>query len=713
MATFPPANAPRFIFKAGSIELLVVDFSIREKISDTFEVQLSLASEDEVKFDTVIGKTALLTLESSDEARYVHGIIDQFAQTGLNGRFYLYRARVVPQIKLLALEQDCRIFQQQSVPDIVKAILQESGITSDLFKFRLQGQYSPREYCVQYRETDLNFISRLLEEEGIFYFFEHSQQKHLLVFGDGTVNYQPIAGQASIPFNPGAGMVAEAEAVVSFQLTKQIRSGKYTLRDFNFERPSLNLTVDQSASEHKKLEVYDYPGDYLMPEEGERIAQVRLQQTVMYQEKAEGRGVVSRLLPGFTFKLSEHDIPAFNQEYLLIEVFHSGAQPQVLAERAAAAGGTSYENHFVAIPSAITIRPEIALPKPIVEGVQTATVTGPAGEEIYTDQFGRVKVLFHWDRLGKKDEKSSCWIWVSQSWAGAGWGAMHIPRIGQEVIVDFIEGDPDRPIITGRVYHGGNKPPYSLPAEKTKSTVKSNSTTGGGGDNEIRFEDKKGQEEIYIHGQKDWNTVIGNNTHLTIGHNHIIEVANDEVHTISHDHTHEVRNNRSRTVGKDETVRIAGNKSEMVVIASTETVGAAKALTVGAGFQISVGGGMNTTVGGLKSVQVGGALLEAVGAQKSSKVAGNESMDVGKNLTVTIAGEMKHTVSDKRTDAIKKDYLLKAQKVTIQAEKEIEIVTGSAQLLMKKNGDIEIKGKKISIKGSGDVIVKGSNVKEN
>ena len=292
-------------------------------------------------------------------------------------------------------------------------------------------------------------------------------------------------------------MVPEVEAVNSFVFSRQIQSGKITLSDFNFEKPSLDLTAQIQADSFQKLEVYDYPAEYLDPDRGKKLAEIRLQEAVMFKDKAEGQSVCPRFTPGFTFKLTDHEREGFNQDYLLVEVLHSGAQPQTLEEQAGM-GGSSYSNQFFCIPSAVTLRPERNTPKPIVEGIQTAIVAGPAGEEIYTDEHGRVKVQFHWDREGKRDEKSSCWIRVSQLWAGENWGAMYIPRIGHEVMVDFIEGDPDRPIVTGRVYHGTNKPPYTLPDEKTKSTIMSNTSPGGKTHNELLMEDKNGKTQVVL-----------------------------------------------------------------------------------------------------------------------------------------------------------------------------------------------------------------------
>jgi type VI secretion system secreted protein VgrG len=582
------SSEAQFLFDISGKKLRVADFTAQERISSPFEVSLTLASEDEINFDDVIGKEALLTIVGEEADRYFHGIICQFMQTGSKGNFSLYQARMVPSLWLLSFEKDCRIFQNKSVQDIIHQILQEGGIPpNERFEFRLQNQYEPREYCVQYRETDLNFISRLLEEEGIFYFFEHAEDKHLLVFGDSTVNYQPIQGNATISYHPPDTMVPEKEVIHSFIFSRQIHTGKITLKDFDFEKPSLDLTKTDQGNIHQKLEIYDYPGNYIEENAGKKVAQIRLQESILYRDRAEGESGCSRLTPGFTFSLNDHDRGDFNQEYLLTEIVHMGSQPQVFEEQA---GGLefSYSNSFISIPSSVTFRPERKTIKPVVEGVQTAIVVGPQGEEIYTDKYGRIKVQFHWDREGIKDENSSCWIRVASTFAGGNYGCIFIPRIGQEVIVDFLEGDPDNPIITGRVYNANTMPPYKLPDEKTKSTIKTNSSKGGEGFNEIRFEDNKGEEEIFIHAEKnmdlrvknDRKEWVGNDRHLVVKRdkceqverdNHII-IKRDEIKEITRDHNLkikgkeaiEVTKSRSITVNEDVIEVFKKNHSEQV-----------------------------------------------------------------------------------------------------------------------------------------------------
>ncbi len=679
-ATKLAANQSRFTFTAGEIPFLVVGFDAEEKISDLFKLTLELACEEEIAPADVIGQPALLTIESDDQARRLHGIVHECFVVGTSGRFFLYKAMVRPAAALLAHRTDCRIFQHQNVPAIVTQVLNQAGLTGDLFTFRLQGNYADHDYCVQYRETDIHFICRLLAEEGIFFFFEHSSDNHLMVFGDSPVNYQPIAGEDKVPFNPGGGTVAETEAVLGFSRGQRILSGKYAQRDFNFEKPALDLSARNEQPQQPTLELYDYPGTYELPEQGARLARVRLEAASMNRDQAIGESVIARFLPGFTFTLTDGQVDGQDGQYLLTDLVHKGKQPQVLAELSDHAQGTVYHNDFKAIPADVPVRRNgKVLEKPVVRGVQTAIVTGPAGEEIYTDRHGRIKVQFHWDRLGQNDENSSCWIRVSQGWAGAGWGSMHIPRIGQEVIVDFLEGDPDRPLVTGRVYHGENIPPYALPEHKTRSTIKSETTPGGNGSNEIRFEDKKDSEEIYIHGQKDWN----------------ISIENDKGQTIGHDETLDVANNRTKTVGVDQKETIGANKRIEVGENHDETIGKNKTINVGADHveaikqnaDITIGGDLTRTVVKNSTQKIGESLSVNVTRDSEEMVGDNKSIDVGKTFN-THAADQIHTLSDK----------------------QITLESGSAVVVVKSNGDVMITGTSVSVKATGAITLKGAKV---
>jgi len=526
-----PANVERFLFEVSGCEerLRVVSFGSSEAISQLFNVELELATENsELDFTQLIGQAGVLTIVGEEEERYFHGMISRFEQGGSGIRFTSYHATLVPKIWYLGHRYNCRIFQKMNVKDIVKKLLREAGIPSDEYRFVLQHTPPTRDYCVQYRESELNFITRLLEEEGIFYFFKHQADKHILIMGDDSSAYLAIQGEETVIFHePRPGQVADEEHIYYFHYTEEVLPGKVSLKDYNFKKPALNLQGEYSADQDDELEIYDYPGEFDDPTRGTCLAKMRLQEQQAIKKIGTGETTTNRFAAGFFFTMAEYPYrESFNQEYLLTRVQQSGSQPQVL-EETGGEGGSGYSSSFQCMPIDVPYRPARFTPKPIVEGSQTAIVVGPKGEEIYTDEHGRVKVQFHWDRRGQMNQDSSCWIRVSQYWAGAKWGALYMPRIGHEVIVDFLEGDPDRPIIIGRVYHGTNKPPY-LPAEKTKSTVKSNSSKGGGGFNEICFEDQKGQEQIGIHAQRRMDIKVRGSFYETNYGNREVRVGSEK-----------------------------------------------------------------------------------------------------------------------------------------------------------------------------------------
>jgi type VI secretion system secreted protein VgrG len=433
---------------------------------------------------------------------------------------------------------------------------------------------------------------------------------------------------------------------------------------------------------------------------------------------------------GFRFDLKNHFRSDLKDKSLVLtQVVHSASQEGSYLT----GGGESdfaYQNHFTCIPFEIPYRPLRVTPKPVVQGSQTAIVTGPSGEEIHTDEHGRVKVQFHWDREGKKDDKTSCWIRVSQAWAGAGWGAVYIPRIGQEVVVDFLEGDPDRPIIIGRVYHGTNKPPYDLPAEKTKSTIKSDSSKGGGGSNELRFEDKKGSEEIYLHGQKDWtigiendkNQTVGNNETLSVGTNRDKTVGSDQSENIGANKTIQVGSNHDETIGANKTMNVGANHTESIGAnmsqnvgsAKTETISMAKALTIGAAYQVTVGGAMNETVGAVKAEEIGGAKIVAVGAHSSENVLASKSVNAGRDISQSAGKNVSWDSGQKMSLHSGDDFSVKGDKKgVIEIKDQLTIKVGKASITLKKNGDIIIDGKNINTKGSGNIVMKAKKIMEN
>ncbi|MRR36400.1 type VI secretion system tip protein VgrG, partial [bacterium] len=469
------------IKEAPAIE--VAYFQANERISEPYAVNVALASASHIQYDDVIQKEALLTIAGAEANRYFHGLVRKFEHTGMSGQKYLYQAEIVPSMMLLSLEQDCRIFQNKDVQKIIADIFQEAGIPSDRYEFRLKNKDHLRKFCVQYRETDMDFVCRLLQEEGIFYFFEHSRDKHVMVFADDTVHYKPIEGRQEVIFRPPSGLNPEKESISYVDFSRRLRPGAYTHTNFNFKKPSVDLETRGKAKDEmqQKFEIYDFPGQYGLEDRGKRLAKIHLEAGKALEEQANGNSTCPRLVAGFTFKLDGHDFKAHNREYLLVGVSHTGQQPQALEEQSGSGAGASYSNNFLAIPSTVAYRPLRTIEKPFVRGMQTATVVGRKGEEIHTDEWGRVAVQFHWDRLGKNDEKSSCWIRVGQMWGGGGWGAQFIPRVGDEVLVDFMEGDPDWPIIVGCVYNEANQPIYDLKNNKTQSGIKTRSYPDGPG----------------------------------------------------------------------------------------------------------------------------------------------------------------------------------------------------------------------------------------
>ena len=536
----------------GADVLLLETLSGVEALSELFRFELSVltAAPASWTFDQLLGKSVTVSLLLPDgSSRYLNGIVNRIAQGGLaasalgTDKFVRYWLEVVPQLWLLTRSHQSRIFQQTAVTDILKKVL--TGIT---LSWQTQETYKPRDYCVQYNETDFAFASRLMEEEGIYYYFDHANGSHKMVVGDKPQSYLAVPGAATISYQTTEGGLHPDDRIMVWKKTQEIRSGKLTLWDHCFERPGQNLEATTSAAadvtagtvSHKQnvanntsLEIYDYPGRYAqrfdginssggdraadvqnIGPDGERTVAVRLKQELLPGLLIEGEGNARNLSAGHKFTLSDHFDA--NGAYVVTRVKHQASQEG--AYTSGQASPLTYTGAFQCIPAAVSFVPAATTPRPCIAGPQSAVVVGPSGNEIFTDKYGRVKVQFAWDRTGKKDASSSCWVRVGTVWAGKQWGAIHIPRVGQEVIVAFEEGDPDRPIIVGSVYNAEQMPPYPLPDNMTQSGVKSQSTTDGAGmSNELRFEDKKGSEEVYFHAQKDFTRVVENNDSLTVG----------------------------------------------------------------------------------------------------------------------------------------------------------------------------------------------------
>jgi len=580
--------------------VLLSAFSGDEGISRLFRFDLELLSvSDSIDFNAIVGQnvTVRLTLASGND-RYFNGFISRFSQGGRDRDLISYYAEMVPWLWFLTRKSDCRIFQKMKVPDIVKQIFDEMNFKD--YKLQLYGDFLEREYCVQYRETDFNFISRLLEEEGIFYFFEHQDGIHTLILANDPIEHRPCPDQPQGRYEGASGGAAqEDDIILEWRAQQEMRPGVYAQADYNFEQPSQVLQA--SITGKGSYEIYDYhPGEYRKVPEGDGLVRTRLQELESPTLVARGSSDCRAFTSGYRFDLTEHYRSDMNQAWVLTALRHTASQPgDFRSGTGFSQADFHYRNCFECIPHSTPFRPARITPHPVVQGSQTAVVVGPAGEEVFVDQYGRVKVQFHWDRKGKKDENSSCWIRVAQNWAGKQWGAIFTPRVGQEVVVDFLEGDPDQPIITGRVYNAEQVTPYKLPDEKTKSTIKSNSSKGGGGYNELRFEDAKGKEQVFIHAERNQDIRIKNDLYETVG-------------AASH-----------RKVGEDHLEEIGGDLHLAVKGDQNEKVDGTVSLNAGVGYQAKVGTNYALDAGTEVHVKAGMNLVIESGTMLTLKVGGN------------------------------------------------------------------------------------------
>jgi type VI secretion system secreted protein VgrG len=710
----------------GKDALMLRRMTGREELGrlSSFELDL-LSTRRDVALKDVLGRDMTVHLDlPGDKVRHFHGYVSELAVTGGVGRHAQYRVTLRPWLWFLTRTSNSRIFQEMTVPDILKQMFRERGFTD--FDDTLSGSYKPFEYVVQYRETDFNFVSRLMEQEGIYYFFRHEQGKHTLVLADGYGAHQPAPGYEEVPYYPPDPTARrERESLDDWQLEQHVQPGTYVLDDYDFKKPRADLAAKLSAPrahEHDDYEMYDYPGKYREVGDGEGYVRVRLEELHADFERTAGAGNARGLAAGGLFSLVEYPRSDQNQEYLITATSYE----LTAGEHEAMGGGSDGEQVFrvalSAIKSTTPYRPARTTPRPVVHGPQTAKVVGKSGEEIWTDEHGRVKVRFHWDRGDTADENSSCWVRVSQTMAGAGWGAMHVPRIGQEVVVSFLEGDPDRPLVTGRVYNGANSPPFPLPGSAMVSGMKSDSTPGGGGYNEISLDDTKGNEKLTIHGQFDMATTVEHDQTLTVhnnrtstidvndtesvGANQSISVGGDQSLTVTGSQTATIGVDQTLSVGSNQTVSVGSNQTVTIGSNAAETIAIAKALTIGAAYQVSVGGAMNETVGALKAEEVGGAKSVNVGVSSSENVAVNKSVNAGGNISESAGKKVSVSAGTDMSLAAK-------AKGVIDIGSELTIKVGGATITMKKSGDITIKGKKITIDASGDLVLKGSKIKEN
>jgi type VI secretion system secreted protein VgrG len=633
----------------GPDALLLQALSGQEGTSRPFSYDLELLAPNNpaVSLESIVGQNVTITIQLPDgSGRYINGYVSRFAQGATDDRYFThYTARVVPWLWFLTRHADCRIFQNMTAPDIISQVF---GLFS-FAKFRnsLTGTYPTLEYCVQYRETASNFVSRLMEQFGIFYYFDHTTQgQHTLVMCDNNASL-PVCPGSLISYQTRVGGLDDPEVVSNWQVEQELETGKYSVTDYNFTTPSTNLLAgDQtvvSIPPNQSLEIFDYPGPHTTLEEGTTVARIRMQEEEVGCMVATASSNCRGLMSGYTFELQNHYRSDQNKTYLITEVRHVASEGRTYVT--GKHENESYSNSFTCIPTSTPYRPASLTHRPFVQGPQTALVVGKQGEEIWVDQYGRVKVQFYWDRVGKKNENSSCWIRVSHPWAGKNWGAMFIPRIGQEVIVSFLEGDPDRPIITGRVYNAEQMPPGTLPDRQTVSGIRTRSTKGGGEHdaNVLAFDDEKGEEVFYMRAQKnmavrvehDKDLKVGNDETRDIGHDRKSEIHHDDTMTIDHDKTLTVMNNRTSTINNDDTETVANNQDITIGASQTQTIGESQTETIGESQTLTVGESQTVTVGESQTITAGEGITTTAGAEITITAGGEITITAGGEITIT------------------------------------------------------------------------------
>jgi len=720
-----------------------------QAISALDSIELTLVSEKpDITAEKLLGQPAGVTMMLRDDGkRHFNGLVSRFAMGRARGRYFGYQVTLRPWLWFLTRTADCRIFQNQTVPQIVEELFDDHSAIAK-FEFKLFKSYRQRVYCVQYRETDFNFVARLLEEEGIYWYFEHAQDSHKLMLVDDISALEPAEGAEKLPYFDNIGqMPPDIDYVSGWSCAREVRTGKTALTSYDFERPSTQLLVEQAYPRSHPLDDYeqfDFDGEYTQKADGQHLIDCQLEEHQAQFERLAGSTNAAALVVGHLFELERHPRPDQNTKHLCLQ---TSVSMRVEAYESAL-GSEEFNCAFTAMPSAQSFRPPRHTPKPFVQGPQTAMVVGPSGDEIYTDKYGRVKVQFHWDRYGKKNEKSSCWVRVSYPWAGKNFGAIHIPRIGQEVVVDFLEGDPDQPLITGRVYNAEQMPPWELPANATQSGILTRSSKGGayGNANAIRFEDKMGSEQLWIHAEKNQDIEVENDETHWVGHDRTKTIDNDETVHVKHDRTETVDNNetitigvnRTESVGSNESITVGSNRSVSVGASETKTValqrthtvginetiaiGAAQEIAIGALQAVAIGATQSITVGLSQSITVGTSQTNSIGSDQTNTIGAKQSTSVGADRSLSVAGAETHSVGKARSTSVAEDDSLKVGKnLVIDAGDSVTIKTGSASISMKKDGTITIKGKditidgsgKINIKASGDIVMKGSKILQN
>jgi len=679
-------------FSLGKDTFLLTGFDGSEYISELFQFSITVLSTNvDILPEMVIGKSVDITIQNEHQ-RSFHGYISEFVYGEVKGDgLREYRMIMVPWLWFLSQTNNHRIFQNKNTKSIVTQVFSDLGYTD--FDFQAQGG-QVREYCIQHNESDLHFISRLLEEDGIAYFFKHELGKHSLVLVDDKGAYDACV-ESDVGYSKGS---SPDQQIFQWEHLYKFKKGRWTAKDYNFKQPA-NTVMGSTPStsrfdNNKNFEHYHYPAFY-DTQLGDDLVKIRLDSEELDRNSVKGKSNCSTFYAGGRFSVCEHTTKAEKGGYVLASVHHRAHDNSYLVDKES---GSGYENTFVCVPDATHIRPSLKHNRPVMRGPQTAVVVGPAGEEIYTDEFGRIKVQFIWDREGNNDEHSTCFIRVMQTWAGNKWGASFIPRIGHEVVVEFMDGDPDRPIVSGSVYNGKNGPPYE---SKTQSGIKSRSTKGGSASNfnEIRFDDKLGAEQLYFQAEKNQDNLVKNNETTSVGNNRTETVGANENITVG--------SNRTESVGADENITIGANRTESVGANENITVGSNRTENVGASESINIGSSQTISVGSSRTENVGSSETVSVAKMRTHSVGVNDMLNVGAAQEVSVGGFRMVNVGLFQNRNTGLNLIEKVGKaITIDAGDEITIKTGDSSLHMKSDGTITLTGKDISFVASGEMTAK-------
>jgi type VI secretion system secreted protein VgrG len=709
----------------------------REGLSELYECVIELATEDlDALIEDLDGASCALWMDRPPLTRKVCGVVARVEWLGTNDDRLVARVHVRPALAALGQNRDSRMFQRTSVKDILQQVLSD-GLRPyrRSVRFQLDREYDPREYCVQYAESDLDFALRLMAEEGMFFLFDQSGEHEELVVVDNNPacpRYRSADGHpvSVVPPEAPHHLIA-VETVERLAIGRQMRSTGAVVRDYDWTRPALDLTFATGGPDARNVHrgVYEYPTPHVEgPHPGNGgVLRARLRREELHAGTrfAVGESNVTGLSAGLVLETESQQLAQLGASHLVTRVEHRGEALEDAEYRVAPEQAHRYHNRFTCASFDLPYRPP-PRPRPVIPGAQTAVVVGPPGEEIHTDEHGRIKVQFHWDRQGRRDDHSSCWLRVMQTWAGAGFGTVFVPRIGMEVVVQFLDGNPDRPLAVGCVYNGANATGVGLPQDKTKSSLITRSSPGGSGYNELSFEDAAGEEVISVHAQKDMQVQILNDRTSTIGHDETASVSNDQQLSVGNDQTRSVGNNRTSSVGSNDSTTVGSNSSLSVGAAQTiqvgadrtatvgsndsTTVGSNSSLLVGAAQIIQVGANRAATIGGSdsvtvasnavlavgshQSIQVGSAKSEKVGGLSSETVGGAKTLSVGGALAVTVGAAMNTMVGGACLEEV---GLIKIVKVGMK----LELSCGSSKIVLEKGGKITIEGTNLNFTSKG------------